>query len=402
MDTTLKTDVNSAMRSNMWKLYAVQSLTQALFFIPIVFLVWQKHGLSMQQVMLLQAGFAFTILVFEIPTGYIADRWGRKNSIVAGCMFAALSFCIYPIAENFWLFLAAEVIMGIGASLLSGAVEALTYDTLLTLKKEKTFRQVSGNMSFLEFSTEALSGLIGGLVAVISLTVPMYMTIIPMFGAFLIALTLKEPLKQGKHETQHVKAIWNVTTHTLVTHRALRSVIVMHAVISVLPVTFFWFFQPYQKLVGVPIVLFGLMHAIGVVAGAFASKYVATLEERIDDRVILMSIGGVLIFCFLLLGLPPSVWLLGAFWLSRFAWGALHPLTSDMINRMTESDVRATVLSLRSFIAKGMFVCCGPIIGLLGDTYSINFALLMTGLVGMGVFIILFIRMKPVWSQIPS
>ena len=52
----------SPMRSNIWKLYAIQALTQALFAIPIIVLFWQSHGLTLQQNLLLQSGFALMVL----------------------------------------------------------------------------------------------------------------------------------------------------------------------------------------------------------------------------------------------------------------------------------------------------------------------------------------------------
>ncbi len=402
MEVAVTTHPVSNVRSNIWKLYAVQCLTQALFAIPIMFLFWENYGLNMRQIMMLQATFAVTILFLEIPTGYIADRWGRKNSIVIGCFFATLGYLAYANSHDFWQFLIAEMTIGIGASFLSGALEALTFDTLLTLGEEGRYRRMAGNMNFLEFGTEAMSGLIGGLLAVISLTLPLWVAPIPMAIAFSIALTLREPVRHGLHELQSWKAIWDVTTHTLVTHRGLRNIIVLHASISMLTLSYFWFFQPYQQLVGIPVGLFGLTHAVSVMAGAFASKYVTLLEKRVDDRLILMGISTTVVVCYLLMGMTPTIWLVGAFFVSRFAWGALGPLTADMVNRMTTSNVRATVLSLRSFVTRIIFCTSAPFIGLLADRQSITFALVATGMVGGLIMIFLFMRMKPVWKEIPS
>lgn len=402
MDTIVKTPIESAMRSNIWKLYAVQCLTQALFLIPVIVPFYQMRGLTMQQVMWLQGAFAFTILVLEIPTGYIADRWGRKQTIIAAGFLGAIGYGIYGLSGGFWDFLLAEITIGIGASFFSGSVEAMTYDTLLTLKEERKYREVAGGMNFWEFSSEAISGLIGGGVAIVSLTLPAWLTVIPMTLATIVALTLREPARHGAHETQHWKMIWDVTKHTLFTHRALRNIILLHGAITSLTLTFFWFFQAYQKLVGMPLAFFGLTHAIAVVAGALAAKYVVMLEKRMDDRLILMSIAAIVVACFLLTGLPAMFWLVGTFVISRFAWGALSPLTSDIVNRMTESKVRATVLSLRSFVGRLIFCTAAPIIGFLADTYSIPFALFTTGTIGMLLLCLLFIRMKPVWQEIPS
>ncbi len=352
--------------------------------------------------MMLQAGFALTVLVLEIPTGYLADRWGRKKTLITGCCFGVMGHIVYATGTGFLQFLLAEMTVGVGASLLSGTVEAMTYDTLLELGEERTYRKISGNQAFLEFNTEAVSSLIGGFVATISLALPLWMTIAPMAAAVLVACTLHEPIRHKALDARHLKAIWNTTTHTLLRHKGLRSITLLHGLISTMTLTFFWFFQPYQKLVGVPLLLFGLTHAVIVAAGACAAKSVSSLEKRVDDRLLLMAIALTVVGCYLVLALPPVVWCLLAFLISRIAWGFLGPLTADMMNRMTTSDVRASVLSVRSFLGRVLFACTSPFIGALADARSIPFALLIAGLIGGTALIVTFVMMRPVWREIPA
>ena len=392
----------SAVRSNIWKLYAIQACTQALFAIPIIVLFWRSHGLDFRQMMLLQSGFAMTILILEIPTGYLADRWGRKKTIVTGCFLGFLGFLIYASGTNFWHFLLAEMIIGIGVSMGSGASEAIMYDTLSASGEERMYRRTMGNQTFFEFSAEALSSLAGGALALFSLVLPLWITTIPMAASVLIALSLHEPKRHVLRETRHWKRIWDVSLDTLFRHRELRSIIFLHGVISTMTLTFFWFFQPYQKIVGVPLAFFGITHAIIVIAGALASKYVSTLEKRIDDRLLLMAIAAAVVFCFLILGMPPVAWGLLLFLVSRTAWGFLGPLTSDMTNRMAASDVRATVMSVRSFFGRAIFVCTSPFVGMMADARSIPFALLTTGLIGGAVLLVVFTVMRSVWRNIPA
>ncbi|MBI2636560.1 MFS transporter [Candidatus Peregrinibacteria bacterium] len=398
----MATEHTSSVRSNIWKLYAIQAFTQALFAIPIIFLIWQSRGLDLQHIMMLQAGFALTILVLEIPTGYLADRWGRKKTLITGCCFGVMGYVVYATGTGFLQFLLAEITVGVGASLLSGTVEAVTYDTLLELGKERTYRKISGNQAFLEFNTESVSSLIGGFVATIGLTLPLWMTIAPMAAAVLVACTLHEPIRHKTFDERHWRAIWNTTTHTLLRHKGLRSITLLHGLISTMTLTFFWFFQPYQKLVGVPLVLFGITHAVIVAAGACAAKSVSSLEKRVDDRLLLMAIALAVVGCYLVLSLPPAMWGLLAFLISRIAWGFLGPLTADMMNRMTTSDVRATVLSVRSFPGRVLFACTSPFVGALADARSIPFALLIAGMIGGTALIVIFVMMRPVWREIPA
>ena len=392
----------STVRANLRKLYAIQALTQAMFAIPIIYLFWAEHGLTLQQVFLLQSGFAFTILALEIPTGYVADRWGRKKTLIlAGC-FDVLGYLVYASGGGFRQFLLAEMVIGLGVSLRSGSIEAITYDTLLELGEEKRYRRVAGNQNFLEFNAEAASSLVGGAIAMFSLALPLWLTTIPAAAALLIACTLREPARRLTRVTGPWRMIWEVSRHTLLRHRGLRSVILLHGLIFTMALTFFWFFQPYQTLVGFPVALFGVSHAVIVAAGAGASWYSSRLEKQVDDRLLLMAIALAIVGGYFLLSLPPALWLLPAFLLSRIAWGFLGPLTADMVNRMTTSDVRATVLSLRSFLPRLVFVCTSSFVGLLADARSIPLAMLTAGCVGGLALVLAFVSLRSVWREIPA
>ena len=91
-----------AYRGNIWRLFAVQALLMFILWVPIWVVFLQRKGLSLTQVGLLE-GVAWTITAFlEVPTGAIADRWGRKASIAVGAslygiaMFLILTEALSP------------------------------------------------------------------------------------------------------------------------------------------------------------------------------------------------------------------------------------------------------------------------------------------------------------------
>ncbi len=370
--------------------------------IPIIVLFWQSNGLNLKQIMLLQSGFALTVFILEIPTGYLADRWGRRNTLVLGCCFGFAAYISYATSETFWRFLLAEILVGVGSSLLSGTIEAMTYDTLLELGRAREYRKIAGNQAFYEFNTEAASGILGGLLGAVSLVLPLWLTAIPMALAVLTAASLQEPKRHTLKEPQHLKAILRTSAHALFKHPGLRMVILTFGLISSLSLIFFWFFQPYQSLVGVPVALFGITHALTVAAGAFAAKSVSWFEKRVDDRLLLIIPALVTVFCFLSLSLPPASFLLIFFLISRLSWHFVGPLSADLINRMTSSDVRATVLSVRSFFSRLLFVCASPFVGALADARGIPYALSISGVIGGIVLVLAFVSMRSAWREIPT
>ena len=73
--------------SNIWKLYIIKALRWFLLAMPIAVIFFQDNGLSLSEVMTLQGIYSLTIAIMEIPSGFLADRFGRKQTLVFGTFF---------------------------------------------------------------------------------------------------------------------------------------------------------------------------------------------------------------------------------------------------------------------------------------------------------------------------
>ncbi len=402
MDMNGSTD--TSVRSNIWKLYVIRALSGCLIAIPVIVLIFQSAGLTLREIYLLQAIFGATILLLEVPSGYLSDQWGRKKTLIVSFATGTIGWIVYTQAHDFYGFVAAEICIGIGASLFSGTFEAMTYDTLLELKEEGAYRKISRNQMSIDLSAEAGCALLGGLVALWSLEATLWLSAVAFAGATAFSCMLQEPRRHKPQErtTSHWKALWDVCVHTLLTHRGLRSITVIGGIIGAMTLMLFWFTQPYQKAIEFPLYLWGVSHAVIVLAGAVAAQYAGWLEERADDRKILMGVALTVVGCYLALSaLPPHWAFLGLFLLSRVAWCIMGPLTTDIINRITTSDIRATVLSLSSFGGRLIFICASPLIASLADDHGIPFALYVTGIASGGLLLVVFIRLRTVWDELP-
>lgn len=390
------------LQKNIRRLYWLSAMSGAVVFIPIAVIFWQNNGLSLRDIFLLQAAFAIATLILEIPSGYISDRWGRKNTLIVSAIMDFIGVLIYSFSHGFWGFFAGELVLGIAISLASGTIDALAYDTLLELNETKKFRKIIGHMLFLRFGAEAIVGIAGGALALISLRATFFATLIPFGIGILFALTLEEPHRHKLQEERHLEVMWRIFKDTLVHNIPLRSIIMLQGIISSMSLMLFWFFQPYQVAVGIPLALFGITHGIIVTAGAFASKTTHQITKWIDDRLLLLIISAAMIISFLFLGLFTSVFGLLCFLVSRVAWSTLSPLVNDIVNRMTTSEIRATVLSVRAFINRILFAIVSPFIGYAADVYSLNIAILITGILGGVSIVIILLLMRKTWVHIPK
>lgn len=100
-------------------------------------------GIGLDRILLLNAWFMLWAFALEVPTGAIADRFGRKVSATLGYAIGAAAIGVYVSAPRLEVFLAAEVLMALGFALVSGAEDALLYDSLVFLGRKPSIASVA-------------------------------------------------------------------------------------------------------------------------------------------------------------------------------------------------------------------------------------------------------------------
>src|SRR6266849_9796875 len=112
-------------------LVGLSALHSALFPIPVITLFWTEQiGMSLADVMTLQATFSLTIVLCEFPSGYVADRIGYRASMLVGGASWVTGWLVYAWAASFGTVVLAEMILGAGAAFMSGADRALLWVSL--------------------------------------------------------------------------------------------------------------------------------------------------------------------------------------------------------------------------------------------------------------------------------
>ncbi|MFB6114902.1 MAG: MFS transporter, partial [Candidatus Nanohalobium sp.] len=117
----LKSISFKGLEGNIWKLYAFRVIYGFFLSVPIIVLFWRNNGLSMFEVMLLQSLFGFTVILLEVPSGYFADRYGRRKTLIMAGIFSTLGIGAYSLGHNFMQFIIGETLWALGVSLISGA-----------------------------------------------------------------------------------------------------------------------------------------------------------------------------------------------------------------------------------------------------------------------------------------
>jgi len=369
----------ASILTNIYKLYFIQAIRWALFYMPIFILFLQENGLSMQQILTLQAIFSIAIILFEIPSGYLSDTLGRKKTMVIGSVLSLIGVCIYLVAQGFFDFLIAELFLGFGVSFISGTDSALLYDTLKEAGKEKLYKSKEAVMQSVASFSESLSSIIGGFIAIYSLRTTFVPYAILLVVAIFISLTIQEPKRQKNDSTLNAwQEVIKITKYCIKDHKEVAALIFYAGLIMASTLTMVFFIQPYFELIDLPLGLFGIVWAALnfsiTIFALMAVKYELTLGRKnsLASLIFLTIIGylGVAVF--------QSFWAIGFIFLFYFVRAVSGPILKDYVNVHLDSNIRATALSVKHLVGRLIFTIFAPFIGFITDIYSLQTAFLVS------------------------
>jgi len=369
------------LRHNLIRLYILRVSHWFMLVMPIVVLFYKANGLSVSQVFILQSVYSLSIVLLEIPSGYFADVLGRKNTIAIGAVLGFIGFAIYSLSYGFWGFFAAEVVLGFGQSMISGADSALLYDSLVDAKQQERYIKHEGRMTSAGNFAEASAGILGGLLAAVSIRYPYYGQTLVALAAVPAAITLIEPKTEHNRLELGWKQIVEVVRFALIKDLRLRWNILLSSVVGASTLTMAWFVQPWLIRAETPVEIYGaIWTALNLLVG-IAAMFAYRVELQLGRIRTIILLILFLSMGFVASGLIRYYWAMPFIVLFYLARGVATPILKDSINRIAPAPMRATILSVRNFIIRIIFSIWGPFFGWLTDRWSLTLALTSAGVI---------------------
>ncbi|HEU4463853.1 MAG TPA: MFS transporter, partial [Gemmatimonadota bacterium] len=341
-------------------------------------------GLSNAEAFAANAFFTAGLVLFEVPTGVVADTRGRRTSYLLGTLTLAASTLLYlwmwRISAPFWAWAVASGLLGLGFTFFSGAVEAWLVDAL-------DFSGFDGKLESVFAKGEIVQGIamLGGSVAggavaqTTNLGVPYVFRVIVLTLTFLCAFVWMRDLgftpSQGKRPLAEVKRVLRGSVEHGLANPPVRWVMLAAPFAGGVSIYAFYAMQPY--LLG----LYGDEEAYGIaglaaaivagaqILGGLSVSYVGRVFRRRTSVLLVGSASGSLIL--LMIGLVPIFWtVLALLILWGLLFAAVTPVRQAYLNGQIPSDQRATVLSFDSMLASGGGVVIQPVLGRAADAWS--------------------------------
>jgi MFS family permease len=370
----------SALATNPRLLCAFSALQMSLFPMAILTIYFRQDiGMSMGQIMLLQGAFGFAMALFEFPSGYLADRIGYRRTMIIASILNAIGWSLYTNAEGIPEILVAEIVLGIGVSLISGTDTALLYESLKDQDREHEFGMWTGRVKFFGQFGEGSAAIVAGFLYAYWHRLPFALEAFIWIVNLGVAWKLVEPSRHRPPMQESWKQIKGMVRHVAVDNRRLRAVVAMTIALGMASFIPVWTIQLYATDAGLDASKLGIVWAAANYTVAIASLYSTRLRGAI-------GLPGLLLICIALVGAgyagmawTHTVWGVGFYFLLTLMRGINGPSLNHEEQRHIPSSDRAGFVSLRSLSFRLLFLVIAPLIGASMDSHGQHPVLLVVG-----------------------
>lgn len=357
------------MPRNIPLFIAFRLLFNARFYYPIFAVLQLDYGLTMAQFAILNAIWAVSIVLLEVPSGALADKLGRRPMIIIAAVLMILEMSLIAFVPFgnanliFWVWVLNRILSGAAEASASGADEALAYDSLPEGEQEGQWPKVLARLMTLSSCAFVVAMLIGGAVydhsflnnllgtnfaKETAIRFPIYLTLISALIALPISLLMKEPVTQS--EDLASDSLWTSIHKTggwIISTPIVFALILAALVHDTLVRLFLTMNSEYYRLIDLPESSFGIIGASFAAMGILMPRLARRMVEkgRLATNYLWISV-----FTFLgLLGIAQAWQYYGVLVVVLFSasFGLLNFFSSHYLNAKVDSRQRATVLSFK-------------------------------------------------------
>lgn len=383
------------MARDLRMFYLFRLLATSYLWVPIFVFFMVSRGLGFDDVMVLSAIYAGVVILVEIPTGALADRIGRRFSMMAGALAMTASCLTAYFAHSFSVFLVAEMLAAVSMSLCSGADSAYLFDLLSKNGRGDEYPRREGVASAWHQAGNAVAFAAGGFLAEIDLGLPYLVTAGVSLAAFFVALGMRDEHLPTLEQAERRPIGAELRVYLRLMRRSLRDVrknrrlawiIFYSAVVFALLRATIYLYQPYLDSRGFVFWQTGLVFAGIYMIGTLAAYRADALRRWLGENALVWILLGSLAVSFVLLNEFSGEWALCMLMVQGTTMGLYSPLVKPILNReISDSGRRATVLSIESIarrIAIGGF-------SLIAAHYGAHAAIYLGGALGLAGFVLL-------------
>ncbi len=347
------------------------------FIIPVIMPFYRDQmGLSFQDFLLGEAAFAATLVLLDVPCGWLSDTWKRKTVLAMSTLMELIGYSLLLVSHSLFMAALAQSIIGVGICLLNGTNTSILYESLMSEGREAEYRKREGRRAGLGLYSVAFASVIGGLVYPHMHEGPILLTALTFLTGLFIACQVDEPERHRRRPEKHPVLDVIETTKYALAHPQVGFIIFFAAVMFCSTKMIMWTQQSYYMALHIPESWYGVLMAVGFCLGGLSSQLGHKLDGKVGSLRPLMIVWSAAVGICLAASVSPG-WLGVALLMvgGTCLYGVAAPRVSEAVNRHVDSSRRATVLSTQSLLVSLMFIPVSTVMGHISSAYGVRWVL---------------------------
>ncbi|MFZ2189282.1 MAG: MFS transporter, partial [Candidatus Magasanikiibacteriota bacterium] len=328
-----------------------------------------------------------TAAIFELPTGILSDFVGRRKTMILGALTYVFAFVLYAVGQFYWVLILGAILEGLARSFYSGNNEALLYDSLKEEDKTDDLSQVMGKIGSMGQWALASSGLLGGIVASWSLSLVMWISVIPQVICLILALMIRDS-GVVKNEESNIYAHLKESAKNFFSNEKLRLLSISDILGFGMGEASFQFRSAFVASLW-PVWAIGIAQVLSNIGAAISFRFAGVWIKKFK-AIVWLLVGGIYSkVIYLIALLIPSIISPALMSTTSVFYGVGQVAKNSLLQQEFSDKQRATMGSLNSFVGSIFFAIFAVFLGSFADLTTPRIAMI-------GVTVMQFVT---VWIQ---
>ncbi len=368
--------------NNVWRYGAFKFFVDFQLWLPIwVIYLNETRGLSITEITFLDVPFWLLLIILEVPTGIVADRWGRKVSLCYGAFINAVAVLVFGLAGNIALLFISYSVWAVAWTLFSGADSAFVYDSLKAAGRRDEYQKIWGRIHSISLVAHVLGLVLGApLAAITNLWFPIVVSAGLMLLAWVVSLTFKEP-PRDEEPVSYRETILNAV-NVVRSKPPVYTMMLFAGFVMAIAVSFSILAQPYLRIHHeIDIDIIGFLQVPGQLVGIFAALFAYRLVGLIGVGRTMLLLPVIVLVAAIGLGSFDNIWAFAFYPLTGLVFAMSFPVLSTYFNDRIPSASRATVLSIYQLTFSLFVALFEPVLGFLADSRGFPTAYMVAAII---------------------
>lgn len=386
-------NVQQRLSGNLWKYTLLLTSNKRVFAAVLGAYYLTIPEVTPEWIGIILLAGSLSGFIFEIPSGYISDKIGHKSALVISRLALLISTTLLLLTNSVLFLIIAAIFLSLSSAFLSGTGSAFLHETLRGLGREHEYTKIAGKIRAISFAvpialTVAIPFFVG-----ISYKIPFLISLVIDAVGLGAALLLVRPRVSEEHVAEVGITNFKEVLQEGIRLRFLRFALFSGVVSGVL-FAVNGFRAPYQVVLEIPVVWFGVLFGIGRALASLLLAYSGAIKELIGDchafNRIQIAVYGAL---FLVLGITTTWWVVALvfIFINGLQFGLSQVQEGYLLEMIQKSKFKATLLSVNAQFGELTIAVCSLGLGFMIERSSYTFGFLLTAVLFAVVLIPLYL-----------